>query len=515
VRIVRIPRFGPALISVLAVLLTLLPPVVSAAERPPQAIDEARRLRDNKLFVEAVRVLERHLEQNPGDVEAVRLHAQTLYWLQDFDRARAAYASAFAQHPEHEGLRIEYARMLAETGNLRGARRLLEDGSSRSGSSADAEALLGTILYWSGDLTGAKRQFLEALKKAPGHQAAARQLDEIEAVSASWVRIAPSVWDDDQPLDRLGVAVEAGWFATPLFSLAFRSQPERYRAESARTFWTNEVELSHFAPAVRLETRVAAGVFRREDGEDSLEWVGRGELGVRADGGLTFRGRIERTPYLYTVASLDTPVIRDTITGLVQWTHRGGWLAEAAVQRQRFPDANVVRSAYAWVLAPIVDRGHNRLQTGYALSAADADEDRFVLARTEQPFPPSHPQFDFSGVYRPYYTPARVLTHSLTAAVTAGSSSGLTFRAGGSYGFHAREDATVFLPMGNQVVASIGRRSFTPWTARATFDIPASRAFLVSARVESGRSAFYRWTTGSVHLLFLFLPREEGRSPRR
>lgn len=514
-RIVTNPRYGPRLISVLTGLLTLHVSFLSGAERPQQALDEARRLRDSKAFVEAVKVLERHLEQSPEDVEAARMRAQTLYWLKEYARARAAYAAALAQHPRHEGLRIEYARMLAETGDLRGARGLLEDISRQSGSSAEANALLGTVLYWNGDLTGAKKQFLEALKKDPGHQASARQLNEIETVSASWVRIAPNLWFDDQPLDRAGIALEAGWFATPLLSLAFRSQPDRYSAEGSLTFWTTEVELSHFAPAARLETRVSAGMFRRPDADESLEWIGRGEAAVRAGGGVTLRGRVDRAPYLSTVASLDIPVTTDTITGLVQWTHGAGWLAEAALQRQRFPDANVVQSAYGWVLAPLVRRGRSQLQAGYAFSSADAEEDRFVLARPEQPVPPSNPQFDVSGVYRPYYTPARVLTHSLISAVTAGASSGLTFRTGGSYGFRAHEDATVFLPLGDQIVASTARRSFTPWTARASLDIPASRALVVSARAESGRTAFYRWTTASVHLLVRFLPSEDGRSQSR
>ena len=500
---------------VLALLLTLHAPLSSSVAPTQSAVHEARRLRDNQQFVEAIVVLERHLELHPEDVEAARLHAQTLYWLKDYGRARGAYAAALARHPDHEQLRLEYARMLAETGELRGARTLLETHSSMSGTSADASALLGTVLYWQGDLTGAKRRFREALKKDPGHQAAARQLSEIDIAAASWVRIAPTVWRDDQPLDRTGVGIEAGWFATPLLSLAFRSQPDRHAAERSRTYWTNEVEVSHFAPAARLETRVAAGAFRRPDADDSFEWIARAELGLRAGGGVTLRGRAERAPYLYTVASLDTPITTETVTGLVQWTHRRGWLAEAAIQRQRFPDANIVGSAYGWLLAPLLVRGPSQFQAGYAFSTADAEEDRFVLARPEQTVPPSDPRFDLGGVYRPYYTPARVLTHSVTAAMTAANPAGLTLRAGGSYGIRAHEDATAFLPLGNQMVASVERRSFTPWTARASLEIPAARGFVVSARAESGRTAFYRWTTASVHLLFRFLPPEDGPAQSR
>jgi hypothetical protein len=277
--------------------------------------------------------------------------------------------------------------------------------------------------------------------------------------------------------------------------------------------WNNEVELSHFAPDARLETRLAGGMVRRPDiaSASKYEWTARGDFGVRAGGSVTVRGRLERAPYLDTVANLDTPVTTHTAAALVQWTQARGWLAEAAVQRQNFRDGNNVDSRYAWLLAPVARGAHGQLQAGYAVSAADSEEDRFVLARPQQPFPPADPRFDFSGVYQPYYTPARILTHSLITAVTVSNSKGRAFRAGGSYGFRAHENATAFSAAGDRITASTGRRSYHPWTVRGSFETPVSPALTFSGRAESGRTAFYRWTTASIHLLYRFLPRDPGR----
>ena len=79
--------------------------------------------------------------------------------------------------------------------------------------------------------------FLEALRKDVTQRAAARQLHEIEIISASWIRVSPAIWHDDQPLDRAGVVIEAGWFAAPLLSVTVRSQPERFSTDVGRTFW--------------------------------------------------------------------------------------------------------------------------------------------------------------------------------------------------------------------------------------------------------------------------------------
>jgi len=494
------------LAGLLLVVLVAAPPWSSSGVQDP--LREARRLRDNGQFAAAVELLDERLQHNPADAEAARLRAQTLYWLKQFELARSSYAAALQRHPTHEQLRVDYARMLAETGDRRAARALLKLRSDRE-PSADAVALLGTILYWDGDLTGAKRLFLDALRIDPSHREAARQLREIRILSSSWLRLSPASWHDDQPVDRAGMAIEAGWFLTPLLSVSARSQPERYSAGATRTFWANEMEVSHFAPAARLETHLAAGVFRRPGGETDLDWTGRAVAAVGAGVGITLRGRLERAPYLNTVASLETPLMTKTASGAVHWNGASGWLAEAAVQRETFPDSNIVDTAYAWLLAPLARGAGGQLQAGYALAAADSEEDRFVLARAEQPFPPSDPRFDFAGVYQPYYTPARNLTQSVIMAVTAGKTTGPVLRGGGSYGFRAREDATVFLALGDQVVPSVGRRAYTPWTARGSLELSASRSLTFSVSGESGRTAYYRWTTVRAQVHYRFVPHDQ------
>lgn len=493
------------------VLLLLASAATPVAGLPQDAVAEARRLRDDGRFREAVTLLEAHLREQPGDPEAARLRAQTLYWLKHVAEAETAYAAALARHPEHERLRLEYARLLAETGRLREAASALDRYRDGRGS-ADASALLGTVLYWDGDLSGAGRLFAAALRRDPAHEDAARQLREIRTLSAPWLRIEPRVWHDDQPLDRVDVTAEAGWFFTPLTSVTVRSQPVRYAAPLAQTFWLNEVEVSSVSPAARLEVRVGAGGFR--GARDTMQWTGHGALGFRAGNGLTLRGRVERSPYTSTLASLADPISTTSATAALH-IDTSGWLGEAAVRRDAYPDDNAVTSAYAWLLAPVAGGNRGRLQAGYAIAAADADEDRFVLARTPQPWPPSDVRFDFSGVYRPYFTPARQVVHSAIAAATASRPGGAMFSAGGSYGFRAREDMTAFQASGLQVLAVTERRGFTPWTARASVDIPASRGLTVSLGGEAGRTAYYRWATARLGLTFRFLPPETGRATRR
>ncbi len=268
---------------------------------------------------------------------------------------------------------------------------------------AQASTLLGTLAYWEGDLTSAARLFTAALAFDPGQAEASRQLREIRLAAAPWVRVAPGLWHNDQPLDWGSVDLEAGWFPTPLTPVRVRIQPRRYSFDSRlATMWLAEGDVRHYAPGLRLETELAAGVLRRTlDEEPSVEWTGRGVVGVRLPRHVKIRGRLERVPYLYTTASLDTSMLVNVAAVELHWTDPRGWLAQAALQRQQYPDDNAVRTGYGWILAPMLRRPGLEVQAGYAFSAEDAEESRFVPADRPGTSVPPDSSAGVEGRYRP------------------------------------------------------------------------------------------------------------------
>ena len=349
------------------------------------ALDEARALRSRGEFAEAIGVLRRHLIARPDDGDAARMLAQTLYWNREFDAARDAYESALQRHTGDQQVRVDYAEMLVAIGDARRARAILSSMLAATQMAA-VPALLGTLAYHSGDFTAAARLYEQALQLDPTHERARAHLQEIRAVSAPWIRVAPAFWHDDQPLDRRAVEIEGGWFLTPLTPIRVRLTPTTYPGNSTPvSLWTSEVELRHSAPQARIEVEAAAGILRRSvDAESSAEWTGRGSIGVRAPGHVTIRLRAERAPYLYTTASLETEVGVDTISGGADLRHPRGWLGTVAVERHRYPDGNVVHASFAWLLAPLIQSARFDLQAGYAISVRKC---RGEPLRTSQPGP--------------------------------------------------------------------------------------------------------------------------------
>ena len=182
------------------------------------------------------------------------------------------------------------------------------------------------------------------------------------------------------------------------------------------------------------------------------------------------------------------------------------------MQHQRFPDANVVRSAYAWLLAPLARGANGQLQAGYSAAVADADEDRFVLAtaaatlssdRSALRLRRSLPSLLHARAYR------RLIRSSRRSAREAERP---VLRAGGSYGFRAREDVTTFMESRGQVVGSVARRSYTPWTLRGSLEIPTSPSFVVKARRRVGPDGLLPLDDRQLPAC---LPIRPGRSRRR
>ena len=509
-----VPARRTALDLVLILLIATLAASDAAAQAP--AVRDAERFRTEGDLDAAVSVLRDHLTRQPNDGDAARLLAQTLYWQHDVAGAERAYEEALRRHPEDSTLRLQYGRMLVETRAWNRARVLLTPLVQQPATHLDATMLLGTMAYWQGNLTEAKALFADVVAQTPDHAEARRLLQEIATLSASWVRVAAGLRHDDQPLDRFGGGFEAGWFTTPLVPVTIRVEPLAFRLtdERVRRLWSTEAGVSTFFPHSRLELEAAGGVLRRDGDVDAMTWTGRAGGGIRAGSKVILRGRVERRPYLNTTASLDVPVMVQSARGLINWTDPRGWLAEAGVDVQRFPDENVVRNAYGWLLAPLVHASRGELQAGYAWGWANARESRFVLASPVQAIPPADPTFDLSGRYVPYFTPDDQMAHSVTAAASIGASDGTNLRVSGSYAIRATEQAPFFTVINGVVTRLSYERTYSPWTGRATLTAPVGSRVRIGIGGEVGRTAFYEWASADLYVLYRFTPRPIERSPQ-
>jgi len=498
-------RLIRALVAAGAACITLTPTASSAQEpAPASAVVEAAQLRDSSRFAEAIAVLRKHRELQPDDGDAIRMLAQTLYWIKDVRGARALYDSGLVLHPADTALRLQYARTLMETGSPSTAKEILAPLVGTSPSHPQATELLGTMAYWEGDLTSARRYFQQALTADTSLADARRQLDEIRSLGATWIRTVAFGSSDDQPVRGVGGEVESGYYIDPLWTVIARARAALLGGDGFTnpnssstdlTIFAGTVGLNGFVPSSRVNISVQGGVFNRSI-PAKLDWTGKAELGAKVGSFVKVGVRAERAPYLYTEASLRTHVVTNT-GGVALDIDGNGWLGQAAYDFQKFPDDNSGSTVYAWAMAPLVRTAGATLQAGYSASYQDTQQLRFARNAA-----------DPTGHYEPYYTPQNTLIHSAIGAFTASGANGFVTRLGASYGFHATEDAPVFgIAPGGSFFLDTFNRSFHPWTARASVEKTlASRSVLI-ARLDHAKTAFYHVTNAAVELTWRLAPR--------
>lgn len=482
---------------------------------PSNAVTEASMLRNRGAFAEAIRLLREHLQRYPDDGDAARLLAQTLYWLKDFSGARAQYERAMVQHPEDTALRLDYARMLVETRDDARAMEILSQLQSIETTHARAETLLGTMAYWRGDFTAAARHFEAALRSDPSQEEARRQLKEILSISAPWLRLTADGGRDDQPLTRASARLEAGGFLTPLVKLSGHIEPMQFRGADTVTLNILQAEglVSGFSPAAHLELEVAGGVSARSTGDASSELTGRVVARFRLPKRLFVGGRVERAPYLHTIASLSNPIMTETVSGSAGIDEVRGWLGETALQRQQYPDGNAVTTGYAWLLAPIVKQGATLARLGYAFTSQDSKASRFSAVNPGQSTPGG---FNTDGRYDPYYTPSNIVSHSAIFAFSQNLTTLTSFQFGGSYAIHATQDAPSFVIAAPppRLERRFTRTTFTPWDAQASLSTSSANGFGIDVSAGYRKTAFYSAYTFALGAIYRFTALAVHRADR-
>lgn len=467
---------------------------------------EAIQRRNAGDFSGAVALLQEYLKTNPADGEAIRLLAETLYWEKDFAASRSVSEAALELHPEDTDLRLQYARMLIETGYSHRAREVLAPLRPNS-TGGRAEAILGTLAYWEGDFAEADKLFATAIASGNTDPAVRRMHTEIALVTAPWVKVSPEYQHDDQPIDRTGVGGEAGWFPTPSTSVSLRGHALRFQLgdTATRNAWLAQLTIAHYAASARTDLNLSAGIVTRSFGSSS-DLTGEAGAAVRLPHQVKLGVRLTRAPYFSTEASLSQAVMTNTGTTYARLDEFRGWLGEAVYQLQRYPDSNKLTSAYGWLLAPLVNTTEVLLRAGYSESWQTTSESRFTLAHQHQPFAPGDPRFDLSGLYTPYYTPIDLRSHSAIAAVTLHLTSVATFNANGAYAVRATESAPAFATITTTTPVTVQRinyqRSFNPWDAHASLELNPSPAVWVVANAGVFRTGFYAAYSASVALVF-------------
>jgi hypothetical protein len=433
---------------------------------------------------------------------AVRVRAVLLCGLVLVSTPRMIAAQETASASVAEANRLRYA------GEFDEAIRVLQAHLRAYPDDGEAIRALAQTQYWARDFAGARETYERALKLHPEDSTLRAQYAQFIAETRTqrgWIKFVPAFHHDDQPLDRVQLQAEAGWYMRPGSSIALQLSGTRFRLgdTASRNVETAGVAFLHTDAQSGFTAEISGGVLQRSF-DDAAEFIGGGSVSIAMSPAVRLRGSFDRSGYFHTEASLSSPVMTNTAAAFLTLNSSSAWLGEISAQLQQYPDDNSTTTAYAWLLAPIVHSAGQTVHVGYSGAFQDAKELRYELEQKQQSASPASPNFNFAGRYAPYYTPLNLQTHSVIAALAFGMKSPAVLRINGGYAVLGSENSPRFVPVSltapprTEARRAVSQRDTHPWNARATLELNSAGSSPLVLGAETSRTSFYTSLSGFV-----------------
>lgn len=467
-------------------------------------VSYARNLAYDKKFEEAEQLLS-NFNKNHNDINALRLHAQVLYWMKKNNEAKSVYEKTLNLFPGDAPLKLDYGRFLFETTKLSKARTLLTEYLLTDNKNAEAISMLAYIDLWTGHLAAAKKRADLLGQLYPGNGNAAKIQQEIKNYTTPYLKIQGNYYSDDQPMNGLRFEPEFGVYRSWLFSPYVKARLQNFDAgETYKSSWIeagNKVSIA----STKTDLDLSAGYFQGSNYDGDASW--KIKLTQKISSAVSIDAATEKKPYQYTFASITDPFLfRLSETGL-NLDHKNRWLGRVAYQNQHFDDGNNSHTSYAWLLAPIIHKNNFSLKIGYSFSSANADSNSF---KPKDPL--SFPQTlyaEVEGVYSPYFTPADQIIHaalmylqipfSKSVVFISNASIGVKATASHPYLFVDKVGSTYFI---NKAYNDL---SYTPAEISFALQCKLSGSLMLTGNYIYSSLIFFKSNTAGLLLKYLFI----------
>ncbi|MGZ4048644.1 MAG: tetratricopeptide repeat protein, partial [Bacteroidia bacterium] len=301
---------------------------------PADTIEYARSKAYKKDFVEADRLLTIYTNNN-NSLDAMRLHAQVLYWMKKFDRSAFVFETMLKKFPDANVVKLDYGRLLFETNKLSHAELLLNNYLKSDPKNPEANILLAEINYWKGHIKTAKEKINVVLQQYPDNANALAVLQEINSSSAPYVSAGYDYASDDQPLQKATLNAKFGWYQSWLFSPLIEADAYNFTLNegSYNSSWLQAGNKIFFGNS-GFSMNFKGGLFKHP-AESNVIFTGSGMIAQKISKSLSFSAGTGRMPYLYTTTSILTSVMQQLSDVAINLDKSNKWLGKAAWQLQK------------------------------------------------------------------------------------------------------------------------------------------------------------------------------------
>jgi tetratricopeptide (TPR) repeat protein len=464
-------------------------------------IEIARNLSYQKKFQEAANLLKEYEIRHPKSINSVRLHAQILYWTQDFDGALDLLSRSMEINP-NPYVQLDYGRMLFDINRLDESKKIMEDYLRKDKENLEALNTLGTIAYWQGEPTKAKAYFNNVLKQYPKNEQAIKYIAEINHLTRPYINLLGGYGNDTQPINVLAGQIETGWYQSKCLSPKLTLQTKSYDINNIQnSFHGLELGNKLSLTALKLDILMSGGIYKSPV-ENSNGWTGKLELNKKLSSIFSLSASAQHQPYFYTISSLQKEVTFDNYGLALVLNKPNSYMGWAGYNLQQFMDQNRITSYGAWLLLPPIKLSKLNLALGYSFNYANADQDYFISIT---PLSEAIVTKKVNGVYDPYFTPINQIENSVLANLQFKPSEAFNFSVNSRFGFYAIADRPGYVlnsGVRNQtsITKAFNSEKFTPVEINAAIDFKISKKTTLHANYSYLETYFYNNNLASLGL---------------
>ncbi|MES2795405.1 MAG: hypothetical protein V4683_05530 [Bacteroidota bacterium] len=473
-------------------------------------VEYARSKAYQKNFIEADKLLTEYTNNNQN-INALRLHAQVLYWMNEFSRSIEVFEYTIEAFPEISIVKLDFGRMLYELNKLPKAELVLNEYLLTDPQNPEANILLANINYWKGHLKKAREKLMIVLIPFPNNPMALAILNEINLVCTPTLKLNGDFASDSQPLERAGIQAEAGWYQSWLFSPTFQVNGNRFNSTDGNnnSLWMqlgNKIFLGYSGFSLGFK----AGLFNHPAESKSLITTAI-SVNQKITKSIFINIGTEKIPYQYTTSSVSIPVMQQLSSLAIHLNKNDRWLAKAAYELQQFEDNNQIQTAYAWALAPILHKKYVKLKGGFVFSYANSVNNTFIsINPINQIIGTNTPGDLIKGYYKPYFTPNNQIINSLLVSFEIQLSKRILITSNNNIGVFANADNPQLLFSKNQgnsysIIKSYYKQSYSPMNFQTEIKIKLSDRLALSGLYEYNRLLFYTLSKSSVGLKYALI----------
>ncbi len=403
-------------------------------------LEKSNELIELKKFNQAAQLLGSFEQKYPGNIWIERLYAQTLFWIDDFQKASEIYERAMGYHPDNMDVKYEYALMLFHYNKYGKAKLLLLEYEKEYPNNVDVQVLLGKIYYYQNHFKEAEKHLGNAKNIQPNDESILNLYNEINRIIAPQLLIGGGFRFDEQPLNAIGPRINFSKYNSDFIDFGISGDMINY-SNIPNTNLISSLSLSNKFNFKKVGLKVslsAGGIYSKLASETN--WIG--EINITKKFGKLIKVEMQaaRKNYDYTVRSVGSLLIISEYIMKASVGSQNTWNSTLGIQSNFFPDNNYVNSYYLWLLSKPIKLSKLKFRFGYAFNYSNSKTDKFEALKSRD-YLINNSTEKIEGIYSPYYTPKNQITNSILTNIDYNIGKRISLHGHASVGVYSIIDA--------------------------------------------------------------------------